>query len=249
MHRFVLGLLALVAPTLCLAQEGPRPPRPTPAELFQRMDTNHDKALSLDEFTVGMKEVHQRLAALRGPEGAPPPAARGAAARPAVAIYERLKAADANGDGKLSREEAPDRLKKHFDRADTNHDGALDQPEIRRVVAFVVSHHKEQAPPAARVEEKGREEKARAEKARAEKAREGRAEKKDAPADAKKAIHERLKAADANGDGKLSREEAPDRLKQHFDKIDANGDGQLDPAEIKKALAEHARGAEKKAKD
>jgi hypothetical protein len=47
----------------------------------------------------------------------------------------------------------------------------------------------------------------------------------------------RLKEADANGDGKISKEEAPDRLKQAFDRIDTNSDGQLDDAELR-ALAE-----------
>ena len=35
----------------------------------------------------------------------------------------------------------------------------------------------------------------------------------------------RLKEADANGDGKLSKEEAPGMMKENFDRIDANSDG------------------------
>jgi hypothetical protein len=54
------------------------------------------------------------------------------------------------------------------------------------------------------------------------------------------AILGRLRAADKDKDGKLSKSEAPERLQQHFDKIDANKDGQLDKAELGKALA--ARG-------
>ena len=40
------------------------------------------------------------------------------------------------------------------------------------------------------------------------------------------AIRQRLKDADANGDGKLSKDEAPEPLKAHFGQIDANGDAQ-----------------------
>ena len=42
-----------------------------------------------------------------------------------------------------------------------------------------------------------------------------------------------MKEADKNGDGKISKEEAPDQLKERFDRIDSNGDGQLDEAELK----------------
>ena len=54
------------------------------------------------------------------------------------------------------------------------------------------------------------------------------------------AILGRLQAADKDKDGKLSKSEAPERLRQHFDKVDANKDGQLDKTELGKAL--HAFG-------
>jgi Ca2+-binding EF-hand superfamily protein len=41
-----------------------------------------------------------------------------------------------------------------------------------------------------------------------------------------------MKRADADGDGKLSMEEAPPFLKKQFAKIDTNGDGFLDKAEL-----------------
>jgi len=56
------------------------------------------------------------------------------------------------------------------------------------------------------------------------------------------AILARLQAADKDRDGKLSKSEAPERLRQHFDKLDADKDGQLDKAELGKALA--AKGQE-----
>jgi hypothetical protein len=58
------------------------------------------------------------------PEGAP---ARGAG-------MERLKAADANGDGLISRAEAEKslpRVAKNFDQIDANHDGQLSADEMR----------------------------------------------------------------------------------------------------------------------
>jgi Ca2+-binding EF-hand superfamily protein len=52
----------------------------------------------------------------------------------------------------------------------------------------------------------------------------------------KAAAADRFKAADADKDGKLSKDEAPERLKQHFDKIDADNDGQLTPDEMRNAF-------------
>jgi Ca2+-binding EF-hand superfamily protein len=46
-----------------------------------------------------------------------------------------------------------------------------------------------------------------------------------------------LKDADKNDDGKISKAEAPERLKQNFERVDANKDGQLDRVELAKGGA------------
>ena len=108
-------------------------------------------------------------------------------------MHERLKAADTNGDGKISREEANASLPhiaKNFDAIDANNDGFITIDELR---AF---HEKS-----------------------------GRAHK----------MHEHLKAADKDGDGKISREEADalPRLAKHFDEIDTNKDGFITKEEMR----------------
>ncbi|MEE2643033.1 MAG: hypothetical protein VX768_20565 [Planctomycetota bacterium] len=45
-----------------------------------------------------------------------------------------------------------------------------------------------------------------------------------------------LKALDRNQDGKLSREEAPDRMKERFAQMDGNGDGFVDRTELAKLM-------------
>lgn len=46
-------------------------------------------------------------------------------------------------------------------------------------------------------------------------------------------MEERFKQMDKDGDGKISKDEAPERMKQGFDRIDTNKDGYIDDAEIK----------------
>ncbi len=51
----------------------------------------------------------------------------GLAQRPPAALFDRL---DRNGDGKLTREEFPERFRTRFDRMDGNHDGSVSRREF-----------------------------------------------------------------------------------------------------------------------
>ena len=57
----------------------------------------------------------------------------------------------------------------------------------------------------------------------------------DAPAGSESAsanqLPERMRQFDANGDGKLQKSEAPERMQRFFDRMDANGDGAVDAKE------------------
>jgi hypothetical protein len=44
-----------------------------------------------------------------------------------------MKEADANGDKKLSKDEAPPMMRDRFDQADRNSDGFLDETELREM--------------------------------------------------------------------------------------------------------------------
>ena len=46
----------------------------------------------------------------------------------------------------------------------------------------------------------------------------------------------RIMSNDADGDGRVSKEEAPERLQQRFDDIDANGDGYLEESELQQMM-------------
>ena len=46
---------------------------------------------------------------------------------------------DSNGDGKISQEEAPDRMQQFFDQIDTNADGSIDREELAAMLQFIGS--------------------------------------------------------------------------------------------------------------
>ena len=83
---------------------------PGPAQMFDTMDTNSDDFVTLDEMQAG-----------QGGRGVGRGRGRGA----------NLRQMDANGDGKISRQEWQ-RQPQMFDQLDANSDGFVTQEEMRR---------------------------------------------------------------------------------------------------------------------
>lgn len=54
---------------------------------------------------------------------------------PADDLIGHLMSFDKNGDGKISKDELPERMHALFEQGDTNKDGVLDQEEIKRLAA------------------------------------------------------------------------------------------------------------------
>lgn len=85
------------------------------AEQFQKLDGNHDGSLTQDEIRQG----HEMRSARR---------------HEMMAMRDKLRALDANGDHELSRAEIGDKapkLAEHFNDFDLNRDGRLSRDEIR----------------------------------------------------------------------------------------------------------------------
>ena len=53
--------------------------------------------------------------------------------RPAGGMLDRIKANDTDGDGRITKEEAGEQLKRFFDRIDTDGDGAIDEAELKKL--------------------------------------------------------------------------------------------------------------------
>lgn len=179
------------------------------ARLFNRLlrtsDENKDGKLSREEFQAG---TTQR------PDDAPPadspPADRPPMAFDAAAMLQRL---DANSDGKLARDELPERIRPAFERIDANGDGSVDQEEFNRF-AQSMRERLPGAQPGAPGAGRPR------------------------PEFAIGAMV--LKALDADSNGRLSADEISAAAKV-LAKFDANGDGQLDREELLKQVPEDLR--------
>jgi len=252
--------------------------------IFERLirvgDANGDKKLSKEELIAGIKR------AAPGAEAAPGARPGGLGGLPNVSAKDIFNRFDKDGNGKIEKDEIPERMKENLGRVDANSDGVVDLAEFEKVAQLFGGRRPEGAPegrPASEpapfapvlraLDADGDGELSASEIADASKA----LAKLDRNSDGKLSREEigppprgpqgrpsegnpttrpggafaeeflkRIAAADANGDKKISKEEAPDRIKQNFDRLDSNSDGQLDESELKAMFQRLREGGERK---
>ena len=252
---------------LLAAPEAPAPaPRPAQLlKRLKAADANGDGVLDKSEVPDRLKERFDEVD-LNGDGKLDPEELKGVVAvllkqtTPVLAqVVRHAKAIDADGDGKLSLDEFLKDTKKRFAQVDANGNEKLEEQELKPVLAAVIKEFPGLAKfirqELSAIDADGDHllsldeviKKQKKDFARADADSDGKVDSeelmravarllKPAPGIPAK-ILERFKAADANGDGKLSRDEAPDRIKPNFDRLDANGDGLIDLEELKQALA------------
>ena len=111
---------------------------------------------------------------------------------------------DENKDGKVSKDEVPERMRSFFDRLDPNNDGSIDQSEIDGMRSrFGGGRERRGSDRGGRSRERG-----------------GRSGGFD------------VLRFDKNKDGKVTKEEVPERLRSFFSRMDPNGDDVIDAKEI-----------------
>jgi hypothetical protein len=120
-------------------------------------------------------------------------------------MLERIKQADTDGNGLLSRDEAKSlpRLAKHFDEIDANHDGQLSQDELRSFHEQMRAQHEQMR--AQRMAEHWK---------KIDTDGDGRVSLAEAQANAPR-LAERFSQIDANGDGFITPEEMKAAHQRH----------------------------------
>jgi len=225
--------------------------RPSPDQLFKRFDKNNDGKLTLDEFPEKlrdrMKRVFKRLGKdfitkedlskqRRGGKGRPNP----------DQLFKRF---DKNNDGKLTLDEVPDRakpfMKNLLRRAGKGEDGSLTREDFASL--FKSRGKKGKRPskgkrkrPDSDSPAKGTKRGTKGKKPAGKRGRK-RADGRGKGRNVDQIVARIFSRADKNGDGKISKEEAPSRMKEHFAHLDANGDGFVDKAEFKKQLQKRSK--------
>lgn len=138
--------------------------------------------------------------------------------RPLARVVEQE---DANGDGRLERDEAPISMLPWFDRADADGDGAIDSFEATQWDDRKLTG---QRPGAAGPKPGAREPGAAAR-------RQGRPQ----------TVAEMIERLDRNGDDQLSREELPPEARDMFGRLDLDGDGFIDQVDAQRLEAARAK--------
>jgi len=275
MSRLLFGLLAVVLTVVLtgsLSAQERKARGPGAAQIMKRLkaaDANGDGFLTKDEAPERLRERFDEADANGDGKLDPEELKRVVAefvkrTSPGLAeLLEQVKAVDTDGNGKLSLKESLQSTKQRFAKVDTNSNGKLEEQELKPVLADLVKQFPALAKTIRReltvidtngdhvlsIEEAT--EKQKKDFKRADTDDDGQLDSeeltralvrlfKPGPSIPRE-ILERFKEADANGDGKLTEEEAPDRLKQNFDRFDANGDGAVDLEELSQALARRAK--------
>jgi Ca2+-binding EF-hand superfamily protein len=252
MHSKPLLFPLLLIATSALAQ-GPGGGAPPPRPAVLAIDTDHDGKFSVEEIAAAAaglitldKDHDGQLTSLEYLPSQNDPNSN----KPGETV-QRLMTLDRNGDGVLTQDEIPERMKGLLTRADTNHDGKLTPDEIR---ASAIA----QSGPIGRPQRSGDATRmdpvlsaidtdhdgilSAAEIAAAPTAlksldKDGDGElsvaelrpRQMTPTDRAKHM---LDEWDTNKDGKIVKAEAPDRMQQQFDTLDTNHDGALTEDEI-----------------
>lgn len=154
--EFVAGLTQKETPAPAASGVPGGPPggfMPNPEMMFGKLDANKDGKVTLDEVPAERKEIFERGMARFDKDGNKAYSLEefkgmmsqlgGAPGGPAGGeILKRIMEGDKNGDGKLSKEEVPERMRDQFEKIDANSDGFVSKEEILRRLAAMAEKGK-----------------------------------------------------------------------------------------------------------
>lgn len=224
-------------------------------------DKDGDGKLSKDEFVAGLKAGREQPQAQTDQNR--PDQARPDQPRPQVNPEQFFQRLDSNGDGKITKDdEVPERAREFVKRADADRDGAVSKEEFLKMPrpgqpgqpgqanrpgggqnalfaaldadkdGRISSLELAEASKVLDSLDRNKDEYISREEAAGGPPRDSAAGRPSTAGDPKRL----LASLDKDGDGKLSKDEAPERIKEAFDRLDANADGSLDTDEMQKVI-------------
>jgi Ca2+-binding EF-hand superfamily protein len=176
------------------------------ATALKTLDKNSDGKLDMAETRPNFEGMGRGFG---GPPGGPPGGGQGSGSEE---MMNRLIAMDANKNGKLEKEEVPERMQSMFSRADKNEDGAIDKEEMTAMA-----------------------------RERAGGQGGGFGGGQGGPG-SREFLAQMMERADADKDGKLIGDEIPLFMRERLEQTDTNKDGALDKAELEAAASRMAEG-------
>ena len=151
--------------------------------------------------------------------------------RTAADFISRLRSLDANKDGKIAKDELPERMQSILTRVDTNKDDFIDEQELKtledRFKGNAAQRPQGNGQPADRPQ--GQRPQGRASGQPTPQAQQGQQRTVGG-------FIARLREMDANQDGKISKDELPERMRSILTRVDTNNDDSIDEKELE-ALA------------
>lgn len=181
---------------------------------LKTLDRNKDRRLDASELRPNMPAMMGGMMGGGGfPPGGPEGGRGGNNQGGPGAMLERMLAMDANGDGKLSGDELPERMKPMLERSDANKDGFLDREELQSMASQRLQQPGQGGP-------------------------EGGRPPAGNPGEF---FGQMMERADQNKDGKLSGDELPPFLREQMEALDKNKDGGVDREELQSGMAARMR--------
>ncbi len=205
---------------------------------LKKLDADSDGVISVEE----LRPAGMRGGGPGGPRGPGGPGGFGSQGGPGGAgnsegLIATIMGFDANKDGKVTKEEAPERLQGLFERADADKDGALTKTEIEKTLSAGIGS----GPPGGRGGAFAG--------GRPGEMRGGGLGDLGMPGNFFAMISKRVfEQQDVNKDGKIGAEELTGAMKENLKRIDTNADGTIELSELEslaKVFEARSAGAER----
>jgi collagen type III alpha len=163
-------------------------------------------------------------------------------------FIERIKGFDQNNDGKITKDEMPERMQAMIDRLDTNKDGAIDTKELAALKDRLAQGGQGQQGQRPQGQQGQRPQGQQGQRPQGQQGQRPQGQQGQRPQFNPADIIKRVKESDKNNDGKITKDELPEQMLRMFPRIDTNQDGAIDREELavmEQRMAQRGQGGQR----